>query len=455
MAAAAVANPPAVSSGQPLVVTDARAKEIHPSNELRIMVNEDQKASIKILGDPPKAKVMPRNAEIFGAELVMGLEYPLPPGTRTAVFTWHGCTVQVTGTTAQEYDAPNTMMKDYVNCAAILERKRMRADEFSAPAPRCMVVGSASSGKSTLCQILVNYALRRERNPIFVDLDTRYSAGARSWAGLPASLTAVSTAQDHLEDEESRSRIAFFYGHSDWTDHPRLYEKLVLRLARCVDAKLNVISSEEGKRISQSGCIINAPHAPTLGLVKHLVDEFNVDVVFVLDNESLVAQLHKEYPGVESSIEVVPLQKSGGVVQVTPQRLNFLRNQRISQYFYGPKRELQPTTMTLYLSDLSIHQLDSAAVSSTMFPHGQESKMDDVQVVPYTAPMEQLRYTILAVVLAGMEHDIPNSCVAGYCLVTNIDETTIQLLCPGGGALPSRYLLAGDIRSIRFDPREL
>ena len=30
-------------------------------------------------------------------------------------------TMQVTGSTAQEYDDPNTMMKDYVNCAAILE----------------------------------------------------------------------------------------------------------------------------------------------------------------------------------------------------------------------------------------------------------------------------------------------------------------------------------------------
>eukprot|EP00397_Hematodinium_sp_SG-2012_P033149 GEMP01035373.1.p1 GENE.GEMP01035373.1~~GEMP01035373.1.p1 ORF type:complete len:459 (-),score=144.35 GEMP01035373.1:557-1933(-) len=458
MASAAVANPPPGTTPAPLlVVTDARAKEINPSNELRIMVNEDQNASVKILGDAPKRKdIMARSAEIFGAELVMGLEYPLAPGTRTAIFTWHGCTVQVTGTTAQEYDAPNTMMKDYVNCAAILERKRMRADEFSAPAPRCLVVGSASSGKSTFCQILVNYALRRERYPIFVDLDPRYSGGAKSTAGLPACITAVSTAQDNLEEEESRNRIAFFFGYHDWTDNPRLYEKLVLRLARCVDVKLNVTSSEEAKRVSQSGCIINAPHAPTLGLVQHLVNEFNIDVVFVLDNESLVAQLHKEYPGVESSIEVVPLQKSGGVVQVTPQRLRFLRTQRISQYFYGPKRDLQPATLTLHLTDLCLLVLDSSTASATMLPHGQQdSKMDDVQAVPYAGPIDHLRYTLVAVMRAEKESDVPNSCVAGFCLVVHVDESTIQLLCPGAGPLPSPYLLVGDVRNITFDPREL
>jgi len=450
---AVVAKQPPPLYTQPIVVTDARSKDIMPTNELRIMVNEDQKAGIKILGDPPRKgdTTIPRSGEIFGKELVMGLEYPLAPGTRTAVFTWHGATVQVTGSTAQEYDAPNTMMKDYVNCAAILERKRIRAEEFNTAAPRAIVVGSASSGKSTLCQILVNYALRRERNPIFVELDTRYSSIT---AGLPGAISAMPAAEN-LEEEESRSRMAFFYGQADWTDYPRLYEKLVMRLARCVDTKLSVTSSEERKRISQSGCIINAPHAPTLSLVKHLVEEFNIDVVFVVDNESLVAQLYKEYPGVEASIEVVPLHKSGGVVQVTPQRVRFMRNQRVSHYFYGPNREYQPTTVTMYWAELEVLYLDSSTLSATMVPHGQESRMDDVQAVAYIGPMDQLRNTLLAVVHAESKEDVPNGSIAGYCLVLGSDETSVQLLCPGPGPLPSKYLLVGDVRTTKFDPREI
>ena len=37
--------------------------------------------------------------------------------------------------------------------------------------PRVMVVGPQDVGKSTLCRILLNYAVRMGRAPIFVDLD--------------------------------------------------------------------------------------------------------------------------------------------------------------------------------------------------------------------------------------------------------------------------------------------
>lgn len=385
----------------------------------------------------------------------MGLDYPLAPGTRTAIFTWHGCTVQVAGTTAQEYDAPNTMMKDYVNCAAILERKRQRAEEFNQPAPRCLVVGSASSGKSTFCQILVNYALRRERYPLFVELDPRYCGGAKHTAGHPAAVTAVAT-ETTDGDEEARHRMSFFFGYNEWTDNPRLYEKILLRLARCVDAKLSVSSSEESKRISHSGCVINAPSDPTLELVKHMVNKFNVDVIFVLDNESLGAQLQKEYPPMETQIEVVALQKSGGVVQVTPQRLRFLRMQRISHYFYGPKRDLQPSTLNLSLLDITLLQLDASDSAGTMLPlDQQESRIDDIQAVPYAGTLESLKLTLLALVRADKESDVPNACIGGYCLVLNVDQHSIQVLAPSAPPLPSRYFLVGDARNIKFEPRDL
>lgn len=73
-------------------------------------------------------------------------------GTRTAIFSWHGCKVQVSGPTVQEYDAPNVVMRDYLCCAAVLEQRRQRADDLGLPAPRVLVCGSAFSGKSVLCQ---------------------------------------------------------------------------------------------------------------------------------------------------------------------------------------------------------------------------------------------------------------------------------------------------------------
>ncbi|CAL1153832.1 unnamed protein product [Cladocopium goreaui] len=145
--------------------TAPRVKVISPGCELRLIVDDDKHARVKLIpqqfptsrpGQPAEA-----SAEIFGAEMVAGQDYPLLGGTRTAIFSWHGCKVQVSGPTVQEYDAPNVVMRDYLCCAAVLEQRRMRADDLGLPAPRVLVCGNAFSGKSALCQILCNYALRR------------------------------------------------------------------------------------------------------------------------------------------------------------------------------------------------------------------------------------------------------------------------------------------------------
>lgn len=64
----------------------------------------------------------------------------------------------------------------YLNTHACLERLRKQADVGfgrgeDTRGPVTMVVGPGDVGKSTLCRILLNYAVRMGRRPIFVDLD--------------------------------------------------------------------------------------------------------------------------------------------------------------------------------------------------------------------------------------------------------------------------------------------
>merc|ERR1719362_873377 len=199
-----------------------RIKELGPGCELRIIVDDDKHARVRLVTElqqqiPQPGQPVSTSAEIFGAELVPGQEYPLLGGTRTAIYTWHGCKIQVSGPTFQEYDAPNVVMRDYLSCAAVLEQRRQRADDLDLPAPRALICGSAFSGKSSLCQVLCNYALRREHAPVFVDLDPRYSS-IRQLQGLPACISA--TTVDHAADEEPSRRMAYFFGHIDWNDNP-------------------------------------------------------------------------------------------------------------------------------------------------------------------------------------------------------------------------------------------
>lgn len=62
----------------------------------------------------------------------------------------------------------------YLNCHCCLEQLRQKAEQDDTKGPVTMIVGPSDVGKSTLCKILLNYAVRMggmSRRPIFVDLD--------------------------------------------------------------------------------------------------------------------------------------------------------------------------------------------------------------------------------------------------------------------------------------------
>lgn len=110
-------------------------------------------------------------AELFGTELVKGKPYEFHCGAKVAIFTYHGCTLVVTGKTDVIYIAKETPMVQYLNAHTALEQLRTDAEANNTRGPIVMVVGPGDVGKSTLCRILLNYAVRMGRRPIYVDLD--------------------------------------------------------------------------------------------------------------------------------------------------------------------------------------------------------------------------------------------------------------------------------------------
>lgn len=452
---------PVASASTALVALDPtapRIKELAPGCELRIIVEDDKHARVKLVPEvqqqiPRHGQPVSTSAEIFGAELVPGHDYPLLGGTRTAIYTWHGCKIQISGPTMQEYDAPNVVMRDYLSCAAVLEQRRQRADDLDLPAPRVLICGSAFSGKSSLCQVLCNYALRREHTPIFVDLDTRYSS-IRQLQSLPACVCA--TPVEHAYDEEPQRRMAYFYGHLDWSDNPRLYERVVSHLSRVVLAKLAHSTSAEAARTASSGLIVNAPCAPTPDLLQKIIEMFEIDVVLILDNEGLHAALTKIYGNSERvngvpKVEIVPLPKAGGVVQATPKRLRFLRALRIRDYFYGVMRDYHPYSVLVDLTDVQLVQIETSTLSASMLPLGQESQKSVQFIVrAFSGNPQQLEHALLAVVRANSMNEVLYAPMCGLVLVTKVEDSALQLLCPAPPPLPSCYLLVGDFKNLKF-----
>lgn len=59
---------------------------------------------------------------MFGTELVKGRVYTFSGGSKVAVFTWHGCTIELKGRTEAAYVARETPMVIYLNTHAGLEQ---------------------------------------------------------------------------------------------------------------------------------------------------------------------------------------------------------------------------------------------------------------------------------------------------------------------------------------------
>ncbi|PHJ24314.1 polynucleotide 5 -hydroxyl-kinase [Cystoisospora suis] len=328
---------------------------------------------------------LPGTAEIFGSELLPDVEYPLLPGSRLAVFSWGGCTLQLRGRVQQEYTASNPAMKEYLALSAVLDARRQIAALRRSLGPRVLVVGSSCSGKSSICMTLGNYAIRSGWVPTYIELDPRGSTdkpqvhippgcigavvlesldftaepsfplvffygrtdspSSTSSATVPTTaigggVDASSSSSSSLSSFESNdfarlfssgelhlnSNDLFLSGPGGGFDHPSgreggggggvgvgaagVYSTALFEwLCECLSCSVYLafaenlqeresLVKEEGEKegdlqrlLAASGLIINAPPQAGLSLIVRLVEIFNVDIVLVVDNPSLLRSI--------------------------------------------------------------------------------------------------------------------------------------------------------------------
>jgi hypothetical protein len=319
-----------------------RAKDIKPGTELRITVAPEDDLYLRAHSRIPDTFA---TAEIFGMELVLGHEYKIQRGTSIAIFSWHGCTIEMRGPTTMEYDASNHVMADYVNLAGVIEQKRQKAedenDSFSA-APRVLITGSDHSGKSTLALFLSNMALRKHRRPIMVELDPGSLSCHRQLPSLPGSLSALhidhtayelnqepvhvgrlnlhkgidqATPAPHLNPNYPVGKtVSFWYGSEDWRSDPAVYWKCMAQLSSIVNAREEVVDSLGTSGVPQAdgiklenptkgGLIVNAPKNPSNELIDEIVRTFKINIIAVIDDESKFMHCLEKFGGSEAARE--------------------------------------------------------------------------------------------------------------------------------------------------------
>lgn len=320
-------------------------------------------------------------AERDGTELALNKSYTFR-GTKGAIFTPRGCTLDLEGECDHQYVAEktpdeNNPMISYQNLHFLLQSLRSESGPGKkyTTGPRIMIVGPRSVGKTTLARTLTAYAVKNGSQPLVVNTDPR-----EGMLSLPGTLTAaVFAALLDIEGDGTNGwggtptsgpsavpvklPIVYYYGHQHATDDAELYKEVVSSLASAVTSRMSADPA-----VKTSGLIIDTPaiHGTSkladqeLDALEHIVDEFSVNLVLTLGSAAIGGMMEKRFNGKKTSlgdaINVCTLEKSDGVVQNDEAWLLECQHAVIRNYFYGdikgslssPKQTVDSDTVVIY-----------------------------------------------------------------------------------------------------------
>lgn len=345
-------------------------------------------------------------AELFGTELVKGKQYEFHTGAKVGIFTYHGCKLVVRGEMDMHYIAKETPMVQYLNAHAAVEQLRVLADEKNENGPIVMVVGPSDVGKSTVCKILLNYAVRQGRSPISVDLD--YDHGSIS---IPGTIGAFLVERIADVEDGFFQQAPLVYHHGQL--HNDAYYKLLL--SKLVEITLKRLQTN--KKIRSSGMIINTCGSVDGAGYKHILhaaSKFQVAAIFVLDSERLHNELLRDVP---KSTQVVFLQKSGGVVDKSYSERSEARDTRIREYFYGKRTPLYPHSFDVKWSDILICKVGAPALPDSCMPLGMKADSNKTKLLPIQPSLSILHHILALTFCENIDDEVITSNIAGFVCV--------------------------------------
>jgi len=252
-----------------------RTKELAANTEYRFEVAFARTLTIKL---------QTGTAEFFGTELAPLATYTFQ-GTKGAVFTWHGCTLEVGGDVESDYVAEETPMLSCANLHFALESLRdgSAAGGSTEMGPRVLIVGPENSGKTSLAKTLTAYAAKCGRQPMVINLDP-----TEGMLSPPGSFSAaVYSSIVDIEEGWGSSPISgpslipvkmplvYHYGLRD-PEEGKVFKPLVTRMALAVMSRLEVdtLSKQAGFIIDSSGAISQGRNG-VYENIEHIVSEFS------------------------------------------------------------------------------------------------------------------------------------------------------------------------------------
>lgn len=450
------------------------------------------------MGDEPiKLELRRGLAEVYGTEMLVNRTYTFPRNAKAAVFTYQGATIEVTGSPLKCHVGQKC---DYMTCyltihgdlenmrdeaARLSEQMKFSTDITTSTSgsqansepiaeteayfkpdlsrtPICLVckpMCARNVGKSTVCRILLNYATRRGRAPIFVDLDPD-----QGHIGLPGTIGALSI-ESPIDIEAGlslRSSMLMHFGHTKPSADNEgksglLYKSLIENMAKVVHSKL-----EQDRKSYYSGVIINTSSwsdDADYKLLLHACKAFKANMVLVMDDEVLQDDLKKDLSDDGRAVTVLNVPKTVGINTRVSESSVELRYLKIKEYFYGTQNEsCNPMTSEIKFSFLKrlIYRIGNPLMlPDSLMPLGSKAQENQIKVSHFDCDASDLLHHILAISYCKIDEvvedaeSILRTNIMGFICITNVkaDGDIVSILTPQ--KLPSpmdHVLLFSDIQ---------
>lgn len=410
-----------------------REMKLDEDTELRIVVDEGEAI----------VELAEGRAEIFGTELEKHKKYTFQKGSRIAIFTYEGATVDVAGSGVNSYTSDQTPMVIYLNTHAALEQiRRLAESDPSHRGPRIMLVGPTDVGKSTVCRILCNYSVRMGRSPILVDLDV-----GQGDISVPGTMGAIfiNKMADIMEGFDCSRPLVFNFGATTPSENIPLYDLIVKELAEVINQRcaVNRDSNIGGVIINTCGWV----HGDGYQCLVNAAEAFEVESVVVIDHERLYNDLKRDLP---SFVKILHEPKSGGTETRSKEMRASCRSERIHRYFYGtPWSRLNPYTFEVNFSDVLLAKIGTEQLPESCLPFGAKVEDHKTKVVG-VKPSGSLVHCLLAISPSSViSQSVLKETVLGFVVVNEVNEEsqTLTILSPQQD-LPSKVLVVTAIKFV-------
>mmetsp|Transcript_5671 Transcript_5671/g.6709 ORF Transcript_5671/g.6709 Transcript_5671/m.6709 type:complete len:419 (-) Transcript_5671:2751-4007(-) len=320
------------------------------------------------------------NAEIFGRELRMKEWVVLPEGSY-AVYSWYGCTIEIDETKCEKiHQVSDTPMEIYAGVHGNLELLRdaqIQHDhqgQTKTGGPRVAVVGPGRCGKSTVASILSAYAVRCDRTPVFIDLDTTNNS-----LSIPGTVTATKIT-GHADIDAAygiltKGPLTYYTGYLSPWEHTEIFLGAVESLGKSLDARFQNESNDNSGAIIDTFPLIDMDNPVEYQTLLSALKFLKVDVVLVIGHIRLSQELRNDLKNDGAQVIKMP---SPGDVMKRPEK-GIVNSESIRRYFEGsPLMPFQPCRRIVKSKDkFKVYKLQNKPVTdSGILPIGQVSVIE-------------------------------------------------------------------------------